>query len=57
VVIIDEEAKVFLARRSGPEMSKIKAISPRKFKVGMLNSLPSTKMASFSQRGMIKWSL
>jgi hypothetical protein len=47
VVELDEEAKVFLARRSDLEGETIKAISPRKFKLGMLSRLPSEKMTPF----------
>jgi hypothetical protein len=47
VVEFDEEAKVFLARRSDPEGSATKTITPKKFKLGMLNRLPSQKMAGF----------
>jgi hypothetical protein len=47
VVEFDEEAKVFLARRSDVEGTATKAIAPKKFKLGMLNRLPSQKMAGF----------
>jgi hypothetical protein len=47
VLEFDEEAKVFLARRSDLEGEAVKAISPRKFKLGMINNLPSQKMADF----------
>jgi hypothetical protein len=47
VLEFDEEAKVFLARRSNLEGEAVKAISPQKFKLGMINNLPSRKMADF----------
>jgi hypothetical protein len=47
VVEFDEEARAFLIREQGLNGEKTKAISPRRFKVGFLGSLPSDKMAAF----------
>lgn len=47
VMEFDKEAKVFLARRNDLEGGPTKAISSQKFKLGMLNNLPSQKMGEF----------